>query len=251
MTQDISNGFMAPASAVSDKDRIRLLALMRETGALTLADIATEEGTQRTKRLLNRRKHYRHGFPGSFTGKTNVKEVLESIAKDAGWETFQGADEDGGDGADGSAMQTDDASTSTNSSHTITMAGKGVVLDVDFDLPKPKKADIPDAGTPATQIFGTITAVRFSYGLEGSTDPGIDKLLSKQAKASDWPAMRESLLSLARLDDVIGLQESMSRDEETEGAGNADDNTSAGDLDPFSAMKTLSMKTEEVFKSEL
>lgn len=249
-----ANQLVSPASNVSDKDRIRLLALMRETGALTLADLATEEGVQRSKKVIERRKDYKVGFPGNFAGKLTVKEVLESIAKDAGWETFQGADDAGGSG-DPSGMDTDDlqGGNSGSISHTITMAGKGVVLDVDFELPASKSATPGQNGITASSkhAFGTITAVRFSYGLEGSTDPGVDKLLSKQAKAADWAAMRESILILARLDDVTGLQESMSRDEEAVGGTNADENASNGDPDPLSAMKALSVKLEEVFKSEL
>lgn len=242
---------ISPASSVSDKDRIRLLALMRETGALTLADLATEEGTQRTKRLLDRRKDYKLGFPGNFIGKKNVKEMLESIAKDAGWETFQGADEAGADGMDGSGMQTDDTPGASSASQTITMAGKGVVLDVDFVIPKKSDTTVKFLEESDESSFGTVTAVRFSYGAEGSTDPGVDKLLSRQAKAADWPAMRESLLTLARLDDVISLQESMSRDENAEGEGNAAESASGSDLDPFSAMKMLTMQVEGIFKSEL
>jgi hypothetical protein len=249
------NQLLSLASNVGEKDRIRLLALMREAGSLSLADISTDAGVQLSKKILDRRKDYKLSYPGSFAGKRNVKEILESIANDAGWETYQGADDDdAGQGIDASGMQTDSVMQGNDGSHaqshTITMAGKGIVLDIDLELPSSVLSG--DDQPAIKKSFGIVTAARFSYGMEGSTDANIDKLLSGQAKSANWPALRESLLTLAKLDDVIGLQESMSRDEDVDNANGGGDGTdSSGDLDPFSAMKALTLKVEEIFKSEL
>lgn len=236
---------------ITDKDRIRLLALLRENSQLNLADIATSNGVHKSKKIVERRKSYKTGFPGSSFDKLDVKSILESIARDAGWETFQGADDDAdGCGTDANSMQLDGGQSSNGANmpktQTITMAGKGIVLDIDFDAPAQSHSDKEEAIS-----LSSVTAARFSYGVEGSTDTGVDKLLSRQAKARDWERLRSSLLALSRLDDVIALQESMSQDDHGLVGSGGGDTTSASELDPFSAMKKLTIKAEEIFKAEL
>lgn len=200
----------------TNNDKLRLLALSKEHSTLQLQDLHNKHGTNLAKRVLERRALYPTSFPFSVKEEWTIQDILEAIAKECGLEIFPGAEEDGA-GTD--AMMLDDtggtSSDAATSTSTLTMAGKGIVLDMDVE----NKAKI--------------RAVRFSYGLEGSTDGGIDKLLSKQAKKRDWESVRNSLMKLARIDRLVGDQ--------SEGAT----------VDPFSAMKTITIKLEQLFKAEL
>ena len=199
------------ATSASGNPQLRLLALSKEYNALQLHELITKDGQDLSKRILDRRKRYVSPFPIASRGEEKAQQALEKIAKECGLELFPGADVDG--------MSVDGEGDAAKSA-TITMAGKGIVLDVDME----------------TGGAGQVTAVRFSYGLEGSTDQGIDKLLSRQAKEGHWENFRSSLLELEQLDALIQPQSD----------GQADSTP-----DPFAMMKALALKVEEVFQAEL
>lgn len=199
----------------TNNDKLRLLALSKEHSTLQLQDLQNKQGVSFAKRVLERRALYSTSFPFSLKESASIQDILEATAKECGLEIFPGAEEDGA-GMD--AMMMDEAASEAlpTTTSTVTMAGKGIVLDIDVES-KSK-----------------IRAVRFSYGLEGSTDGGIDKLLSKQARERDWEALRNSLMKLARIDRLV---------ETVDGEPST--------VDPFSAMKNITIKLEQLFKAEL
>lgn len=226
----------APAS-VSTNERLRLLALLKEQSALALQDVGSAQGLLAAKEVLQQRRGYRVGYPVNAADTADgAHAVLERLAKECGLEIFASAEAGLGDagGEASMAMDTDGPPNDARqgpSKSTLTMAGKGIVLDIDIEHPRsPEKS--------------TVSGVRFSYGLEGSTDPGMDKLLSRQAGAAQWESFRDSLNALVVLDQLVP-------DPATDSQGSSGSATGVTPVDPFGAMKKLSSLLEEVFKDEL
>lgn len=233
------------AESSSSNEKIRLLALLRENSQLQLSHTALEEGRDLSARLLKRRRLYKDGgYPVHAAGR-RITDVLEAVAKECGLEVYPGAEEDDTAGG-GDAMEVDLHSNTDGKSRsqTITMAGKGIVIDVDIEHPPPLLPPRTSTNVSPSAV-GRVAAVRFSYGMEGSTDTGIDKLLSRQAKESQWEGFRQSLMELVKLDQLVPVPS------EDENGENGQTMAEARAVDPFSALASLSSKVEEVFKAEL
>ena len=214
----LSEPSVTSSSSASQAEKTRLLVLSKEYSALHLQESILKEGQDVCKSILDRRKGYSLPFPAVKRDDEKIQQVLEGIAKECGLEIFIGNEND-------ENMAVDEMSEG-NKMLTFTMAGKGIVLDIDMDFTVQGQQE-------------EIIAARFSYGLEGNTDQGIDKLLARQAKGKLWAQFQSSLVELVRLDALVSSQN--------------ESQVTHGDkgIDPFGAMKSLALKAEEVFQAEL
>lgn len=269
------------SSTITHNEKHRLLALYKELSPLSLQTFATTEGRALSQQILDRRKEYTTKYPlpvaSSRRSHTTIQDTVELLAKECGWEVFPGADDDMGDEGGLAAeedtstrmtmMEIDSPTKGASSSSaavrirakktTLTVAGKGIVIDIDIEQelsalpPAPaNSSDESGAVLPAATTSGNkdplpaaerISAVRFSYGLEGSTDPGIDKMLLRLAKNESWEELRDAFTALATLDALV----------ENPADSQLETASPAKMVDPFGAMKTLALKVEQIFKAEL
>jgi len=264
------------SSSITSNEKLRLLSLFRESSALAVQAFATADGSNLTHQILDRRKEYKVKYSLESVGLNDQKvpEIIELLAKECGWEVFPGAEDDdmGDEGGlslqeqeDGSStmmmLDVPDADKDTDPQSkaprlktkktTLTVAGKGIVIDVDVDVEQvlpvevgsqPASTSNDGRDTEDANRQERISAIRFSYGLEGSTDPGIDKMLLRLARNKRWDQLRDALSVLATLDALV--ENPTDSQMETAGQGTST-------ADPFGAMKALSLKVEEIFKAEL
>lgn len=259
---------------LSSNERLRLFALLKEQAGLLQQKHVSRASTAAAERIIlqhtssGRKTASRYPVQVS-AGADTVQDVLERIAKECKLEIFAGTAEDeaqpgldadadaGVDSQDlGMGMQLDadptaaaaavagTGATIARKTTTITMAGKGLVLDVDIELLAGAVSRSGDNDRTAAK--GKVLSVRFSHGLEGATDSGVDRLLTRLAQRADWTGLRDSLLRLCALDSLVAVPSSSS-----ESQGEAGTAGPGAAVDPFGAMKALSTRLEQVFEAEL
>lgn len=245
-------------SVIASNDKLRLLSLLKERATLQLSEYTTADAVHLAQQLLSKRKDRAASFPVIGDGDTNtaIREVIARLAKECNLEVFSGQDEDLGDGMmlgieplsfGSSGLST---STSAPTKQTITMAGKGIVIDADLVEDRTFEHPVTEEHPVPTRI----AAMRFSYGLEGHTDPGIDRMLTRLAEHKQWQYLRDCLWHLSELDRLgTYMQESMSSQSQTVDSGSAWQAAAqpVSYVDPLELMQSLSRELENTFKSEL
>lgn len=241
------------SKSLSNNERLRLFALLKEQSALLQSRNTNEDAVRSATRLYSNNGSKRAKYPVQVTSGESVQLVLERIAKECKLEIFAGTDEAGTGPGSGEGVENgmdldvdapDAAAGGSLKKTTMTMAGKGLVLDVDIDFPSDPSGGKASMSTPSgIAIHGRVASVRFSHGMEGATDAGIDRLLTRQAQSCLWDAFRDSLASLAALDSLV----SVPGGSDSQPSGEKEQQA----VDPFGAMHTLSAQLEQVFEAEL